>query len=97
LSVALHPGGIATELQSKLPAYQRVAFSLGNVFMKSVEQGAATSVYCCTAPEVESENLGGNYFSDSNVAVPASHASDPLIAKRLWEESEKMTSKKFDW
>lgn len=54
--------------------------------LKSVQQGAATSVYlavCVSAGE-------GGYFSDSNRASPMALAQDLGVAERLWTLSESM-------
>ena len=65
---------------------------------KSVEQGAATSVWAVTAPELEGR--GGRYLEDCNEGLPATpgdrisgwapHARDPEAAQRLWEVSERL-------
>jgi NAD(P)-dependent dehydrogenase (short-subunit alcohol dehydrogenase family) len=88
---ALHPGAIATNLQRhtgglKTPEPHR----------KTVEQGAATSVFLAASPMVE--DIGGRYFEDVNEAplvearptelgVPgvAGYALDGANAKRLWD------------
>jgi hypothetical protein len=63
---------------------------------KSVEQGAATSVFSATAPELEGR--GGVYLEDCHVAAVndapdgvKSYALDPANAERLWEMSERLT------
>ena len=58
-------------------------------FAKSVEQGAATTVYCATAPELE--RRGGLYFRDCRERKMSRGAADPQIAARLWELSEQLT------
>ena len=65
---------------------------------KSVEQGAATSVFAASAPELEGR--GGIYLEDCHVAevndAPdaldgvKSYALDPANAERLWELSERL-------
>jgi len=62
---------------------------------KSVEPGAATSVFAATAPELEGR--GGLYLEDCHVAAvnDASdaldgvkwYALDPQSAERLWSEN----------
>jgi len=95
LSVALHPGAITTELQRHLQSwYESISFYVTGFFFKTAEQGAATSVYCCTAPEIEQQHLGGNYFSDSNEAVARAYASNPETAKKLWDLSEQFVGLK---
>lgn len=85
----LHPGviktGLAREMSSILTG---LFFFLGGLFMKSPAQGAATTVYCAVAPELES--VSGKYFSNCNVTQPSATASDPKIAARFWEVSEKL-------
>jgi hypothetical protein len=68
--------------------------------MKTVEQGAATSVWCATSPQLES--MGGVYCEDVDIAEPVNAdfegtygvrpwAIDPGLAERLWKESEAWT------
>ena len=67
---------------------------------KTLEQGAATTVWCATSETLEGH--GGVYCEDVNVAVVASDqdhgkqgvkawAVDPINAQRLWLLSEQMT------
>jgi len=71
---------------------------------KTIEQGAATSVWCATSPQLD--GVGGVYCQDVDVAeiLPAdsesnvgvrSYAIDPAVAKRLWFLSERLTGIKF--
>ena len=64
---------------------------------KSIEQGAATSVWAATAPELEDK--GGLYLENCAEALPFSrdlprgtgvmpHALDPEAARKLWDLSE---------
>ena len=103
---AVHPGGIMTGLQKFLPHEEMNA--LGwlkpdgtplDIF-KSPAQGAATSIWAATAPELAGH--GGLYLEDCRVAVPAEpgnrasgfapHVADPKAAQRLWEVSEQLLS-----
>ncbi|MGO9764484.1 MAG: SDR family NAD(P)-dependent oxidoreductase [Myxococcaceae bacterium] len=88
---ALHPGGIATNLQRhtggmKTPPERR----------KTPQQGAATSALLATSPVLE--GVGGCYFEGCNQALPvtdtsgaksgvAPYALDRSDAERLWEAS----------
>lgn len=67
---------------------------------KSVGEGAATSVWCATSPQLE--DRGGVYCEDCDIAiaVPADHpeprgarpwACDSEVAERLWRASEEWT------
>ena len=103
---AVHPGGIATPLQRHLTMEEQVAMGWydadGNVHpgFKSIEQGAATSVWCATSPLLHDK--GGLYCEDCDVAAMwvegmnintgvRSHAIDAETAARLWTLSESMT------
>lgn len=45
-------------------------------------QGAATSVYAATAPDLAGKS--GAYLSDCNIAKPSAQAEDADLAKMLW-------------
>jgi hypothetical protein len=71
---------------------------------KTQEQGAATSVWCATSPQLT--GMGGVYCQDvdvapilppdspSNVGV-RDYAIDPVAAERLWVISEELTGVKI--
>ena len=62
---------------------------------KSVEQGAATSVWAATAPELDDQ--GGTYLADAEVTDQyAPWARDPESARRLWTLSEQLVGQTFD-
>ena len=62
---------------------------------KTVEQGAATSVWAATAPELDAE--GGTYLADCRVSDDhAPWALDPESAARLWTLSEELVGQQFD-
>ena len=93
---ALMPGGIATNLQRHMdPGYIDRVVAAGEIQLKTPEQGAATSIYVATAPELE--GVGGRYYEDcaespvvdrrENQGV-ARYALDPENADRLWALSE---------
>jgi len=84
---SLHPGVIPTDLLRHSPILQGVIGSFGRLFMKSIPQGAATSVYCAIAPGLES--LGGQYFVDCNVTEPSNMQLNQDTATKLWTASEK--------
>jgi len=88
---SVHPGIIATNLVKNLPAWQRWgAKYLGWMFLKTVEQGAATTCYVATSPELV--DVRGFYFSDCNVDegnTPFMH--DDAMAAKLWQVSTELT------
>jgi len=99
-----HPGIIVTELWRHLSDDEVSAFS---AYSKTIEQGAATSVWCATSPQLDGK--GGVYCEDADISltIPAnaqdaldtqgvvSWASDPELAERLWLLSEELTGVKF--
>lgn len=89
----LHPGvvrsGFGQNNSGLISLLFKSAYTLMTPFTKSNAQGAATSIYLASSPEVE--GVTGKYFADSKETEsnPASH--DKEAAKRLWEISEQMT------
>ena len=104
---SVHPGVIETELSRHMDEEDRAmigarAEQVGNWFVKTVPQGAATSVLAATAPELEGK--GGIYLEDCQIAEiedesPAfgvrSYALDHAAAERLWAMSEQMVGQEF--
>ena len=86
---ALHPGIIATELARDQSAIGKMMGVVALPFMKSVSQGAATSVYVATSPEYSSR--GGLYFSNCGEAKPMhKYALDDQLAEKVWQRSEEL-------
>lgn len=107
---SVHPGGIVTPLQRHLTMEEQVAMGwfkpdgTPNDIFKSVEAGAATSIWCAVSPLLEGE--GGVYCEDCNIAAvfaegmpPYSgarpHILDRETAAALWSASEAMTGVRF--
>lgn len=90
-SNAVHPGVINTNLGRHFEVWKRAAAGLiGWTFMKSVEEGAATTCYVATAPALA--KTSGLYFEDCNPVVPEAgkHMEDLAMARRLWSTSEQL-------
>ncbi|MCZ6710158.1 MAG: SDR family NAD(P)-dependent oxidoreductase [Gammaproteobacteria bacterium] len=99
---AVHPGVIMTDLGRHLTPEDLAGFpgatSVEDMIFKTVESGAATSVWAATSPELEGRS--GLYLEDCGVASPAtedgvqvgysSWAMDPEAAARLFELSEQL-------
>ncbi len=89
---ALHPGFVATSFfgrdHMKGPFGWLMKTSARLVAI-SPEQGAATSIYLATSPEVE--GITGQYFEKQKPVTPSRAARDEEAARRLWEVSEEMT------
>jgi NAD(P)-dependent dehydrogenase (short-subunit alcohol dehydrogenase family) len=99
---AVHPGGIVTELGrhltketvAQLRSFQQEG---EEVFWKTVPQGAATTCYAATSPDLAGRRAA--YLEDCHVAEVAddpaasegvrAYAVDPDRAEALWERSER--------
>jgi NAD(P)-dependent dehydrogenase (short-subunit alcohol dehydrogenase family) len=79
---SLHPGTIASDVWREVPWPIRPLLKLR---MRSTAEGAQTSVYCATAPEVAGDI--GLYYEDCRRKDPSRHAT-PERAVELWERSE---------
>lgn len=83
---SLHPGVIASDVWREVPWPLR---SIIKVFMRSSEEGAATSIWCATAPELV--NQTGRYYDSCREKRPSPLAEDPALSKELWERSAEWT------
>jgi NAD(P)-dependent dehydrogenase (short-subunit alcohol dehydrogenase family) len=105
---AAHPGGIMTPLQRHLSREEMIASGWmdeeGNVDdrFKTPEQGASTSTWAATSPQLE--GMGGVYCENCDIARPTevgspsariegvdAHAIDRDDAARLWAVSAELT------
>lgn len=85
---ALHPGVIATRL---LADYMGTPMAAGaRLFGGSPEKGAETIVYLAASPDVE--GVTGEYFERRRSVRASAAAYDDAIARRLWQESERLTN-----
>lgn len=82
VSVALHPGVVATDIWKRVPAIVR---PLVTRKLLTPEEGASTSVHCVTAEGV----VSGAYYESSAVREPSDVAGDEELAARLWRETER--------
>ena len=88
---SVHPGGIATNLKRHMPAYQQwLVRTFGGLFMKTMEQGAATSCYVATSPALD--GVTGYFFADSNPSYPVGFMEDDNMARELWRVSEELVT-----
>lgn len=88
-SNALHPGNVRSRITRDNAILNLLHRSpIARMFIMSEEEGAATSVYVATAPELES--VTGRYFDRMREVAPARAARDEEAAGRLWDVSERM-------
>jgi retinol dehydrogenase 12 len=85
----LHPGVVATGFaHNNKGVIGFIARTFGKYFLITAEQGAATSIYLCTSPEVE--DVSGKYFAKCKEAKPRPPGVDDVVAERLWAVSEQV-------
>ncbi|CAB9504248.1 Dehydrogenase/reductase SDR family member on chromosome X homolog [Seminavis robusta] len=88
-SVCLHPGVIASPLwKHSLPSFMQPL--VGLIANKSVEQGAATSVYCALSRHVED----GAYYDDCSPVEPSQKAQSDQLQEALWMYTEQLLTEK---
>ena len=78
---SLHPGVIASDIWRSVPWPIRPLMKLR---MSSTEDGARTSLYCATSPEVAHDS--GGYYEDAQRKQPGP-AATPELASELWERT----------
>lgn len=89
---AVHPGVISTGLWDNLPPVFDSALKLTTpLFLKTVEQGAATSSFVLTHPSLD--DVSGEYFADANVATSSKHGRDLELARKLWAKTEEIVGR----
>jgi NAD(P)-dependent dehydrogenase (short-subunit alcohol dehydrogenase family) len=112
---AVHPGNIwGTELTREAPIELLQQFGFydaeGKIVpeviasLKTVPQGAATTIWCATSPLLS--NIGGVYCEDVDIAILSlgsemsagvkPYSVDESSAKRLWQVTEELTGIIFD-
>jgi NAD(P)-dependent dehydrogenase (short-subunit alcohol dehydrogenase family) len=85
---AVHPGVIRTNLGRHMnPVLNSMMGMFDALTLKNVAEGAATQCYVAVHPDA---TQSGAYFADSNVKVPSKPGRDPELARRLWDESERI-------
>eukprot|EP01024_Parvocaulis_polyphysoides_P016022 TRINITY_DN170_c0_g1_i4.p1 TRINITY_DN170_c0_g1~~TRINITY_DN170_c0_g1_i4.p1 ORF type:complete len:318 (-),score=35.71 TRINITY_DN170_c0_g1_i4:167-1120(-) len=89
----LHPGVVGTELAryifpTSTPFYD-VVNNITKLFVKTPEQGAETSIYLATSPQVQ--GVSSKYYVDSKPAASSFASYDTKMAKQLWEVSQELT------
>lgn len=88
-SNSLHPGVVGTSFAEAGGTFSKLFYRWFTFMMKTPAEGAKTTVYLASSPEVE--GVSGKYFSNCKAIMPSKEARDVSVAKRLWELSEKLT------
>jgi retinol dehydrogenase 14 len=85
-ATVLQPGVVRTAFGAEDPGrIQRLLVPLARPFMKSPEQGAVTSIYLASAPELR--DVSGQYFADRKPKRSSKRSYDQAMAARLWQVS----------
>jgi NAD(P)-dependent dehydrogenase (short-subunit alcohol dehydrogenase family) len=87
VATCLHPGVVATGIGQR-GGLVELGWRLMKPFMISPEKGAETSLFLATVPDPEPFN--GGYVVAKTLARPDAAAFDEGMARRLWEESERL-------
>ena len=88
----VNPGLVATKFGQEGSRVMGFMKRMVNVFAKSPEEGAQTTIYLATSPDAE--KVTGKYFENQK-AVESSEASyDEAVARRLWQVSAELTGLK---
>jgi retinol dehydrogenase 12 len=86
---ALHPGVVRTGFGYNNSGWFRTLIGVIGAFAISAKDGAKTSIYVASAPELA--NVSGEYFDKCKPDTPSSAARDDAAAERLWTMSLQMT------
>ena len=94
---SLHPGLVRTgfgrnnggAIGALFRVFQTRVFQIVPIpFILTPEQGAETSIYLASSPDVES--VTGKYFVKKEPVPSSESSSDPALAARLWQVSEEL-------
>ena len=85
----LHPGFVASRIGDNNGGLIGVGFGLAKrLAALTPQQGAATSVYLASSPDVAGKT--GGYYEKCAPATPSHAARDDAAALRLWQESARI-------
>jgi len=87
----LHPGVVRTSIGREVTGVLRAGVWLMLRFRAGPEEGAETSVYLASSPEVA--EVTGRYFVKCKQAEPSALARDTQAAARLWALSEELSQR----
>jgi NAD(P)-dependent dehydrogenase (short-subunit alcohol dehydrogenase family) len=86
---AVHPGSVYSNIADRgleghrvISAARRLLAPIESRMLASPEDGAQTSVFCATAPD-----LAAGYYQDCQATEPSDEAKDAAVAARLWDDT----------
>ncbi|MFP4321443.1 MAG: oxidoreductase [Anaerolineales bacterium] len=106
LSLAVHPGYVATNLQPGMAQetgnlVDKTVVSVANTLIAGrVEMGVLPQLYAATMPDAQGGQFWGPRFfgvrGGPGAQDPSKRAQDPDLARRLWEISAELTGVHYD-
>jgi NAD(P)-dependent dehydrogenase (short-subunit alcohol dehydrogenase family) len=90
-SNAVHPGVVASGFGMRESGWYGMVTRLARPFLIGEEKGARTQIWAASEPSLE--KVSGKYFVRRREQSPPRAAVDPVLGRRLWEESEKLLSR----
>ena len=88
---ALHPGITASNFSAGMIGPAAWAMKLLKPFLLTAEQGAQTTLYLATSPQVD--QVTGKYFVKSQEKQSSSRSYDQTVGSRLWEVTEQLVAR----
>jgi len=87
-SNCVHPGTVASNFAGSGTGVTSTFMRLFKPLLKTTEQGARTSIYAATSPDLD--GVTGKYFVNCRPARTSGAAKNKDLGKRLWELSEEL-------
>ena len=85
----LHPGFVATDIGARHGFVRAIFWSIGKLYAIRPEEGAKTTVYLASSPEVE--GITGHYFTRCKAKRSSDASYDREASVRLWDVSANLT------
>ncbi|XP_044763756.1 WW domain-containing oxidoreductase isoform X2 [Coccinella septempunctata] len=88
---SVHPGNMVYSDIARYWWFYRLLFYIARPFTKSLQQAAATTIFCAVAPELN--GVTGCYFNNCYQCEESKSAQKDDLALALWEISTQMVEK----
>lgn len=82
---ALHPGVVATGFARDTGGWFGMAWSMIRPFLIAPSDGATTSIFLATAPDVA--GVSGRYFAKGRETASSAYSRDREVQERVWDLS----------
>jgi len=86
---SLHPGAVATNIWKGSMGPFSFLGNISRLFLISPQRGAETPAYLASSPQVE--GVTGKYYDQMREKQSSAESYDQAVARKLWDESERMT------